>query len=642
MAYKKFLFLGTTGVITEQDVTADGIEVNSLKVNSLSTGVAHVDSSGVVSSSSIVTADIAAKAITNAKIDDGAVDTLQLAASAVTAAKLADDAVETDKIKDLAVTFGKLAGSIPDSKLDQISTAGKVANSATSATSANTSSAIVARDASGDFSAGMITADLTGDVTGNASTASKWFSSISVGFAGGDVTGSFSGLDGSGDISNVNLTIGALKVTNSMLAGSIEDSKLNQITSSNKVADSALSSNVALLNANSQSFTGTAPAFSNALSVGAPTLAAHATTKTYVDDAVAAATSGLDYKQEAKWYFDLANAGGSKAALIAGIDAMGGSVPFVAGDRALLNDSAGANVDVGIYVFGGSAGAWTLTRSSDFAAGSSAAGAWIYCLDALGPSGTVSLDTAYVCPTEANVGQAIQFVVYAAGKTYTGTAPIVVTGTAISLDSGNGLEVSANKLTVKASAVSAISVGSGGVAVEVDDSTIQIVSNELAFKSLPSQFKVNGTATSANVTAANLSTLADGAAQDATSLHHHEAQLMSLDRDSGQAAFDAGTAVISNSSGKLIRADKSAGKCIGLSYLDDSGAVLVASSGEIVAASGIWTSSAPSNGEAVYLGASGKLAKYADLGSGDYVTKVGRLVAGNKIAVAIQDVGLRA
>lgn len=57
--------------------------------------------------------------------------------------------------------------AIADSKLATISTAGKVANSATTATNANTASAIVARDASGNFSAGTISAALTG----NASTA---------------------------------------------------------------------------------------------------------------------------------------------------------------------------------------------------------------------------------------------------------------------------------------------------------------------------------------------------------------------------------------------------------------------------------------------------------------------------------------
>jgi hypothetical protein len=52
------------------------------------------------------------------------------------------------------------ATAIADTYLATISTAGKVANSATTATSANTSSAIVSRDSSGDFSARNITATL--------------------------------------------------------------------------------------------------------------------------------------------------------------------------------------------------------------------------------------------------------------------------------------------------------------------------------------------------------------------------------------------------------------------------------------------------------------------------------------------------
>jgi len=50
------------------------------------------------------------------------------------------------------------SAAIVDTKLATISTAGKVANSATTATSANTASSIVARDASGNFTAGTITA----------------------------------------------------------------------------------------------------------------------------------------------------------------------------------------------------------------------------------------------------------------------------------------------------------------------------------------------------------------------------------------------------------------------------------------------------------------------------------------------------
>ena len=50
------------------------------------------------------------------------------------------------------------SAAISDTKLATISTASKVSNSATTATSANTASAIVARDGSGNFSAGTITA----------------------------------------------------------------------------------------------------------------------------------------------------------------------------------------------------------------------------------------------------------------------------------------------------------------------------------------------------------------------------------------------------------------------------------------------------------------------------------------------------
>ena len=61
------------------------------------------------------------------------------------------------------------SAAIADTKLATISTVGKVLNSATTAASANTASALVARDALGNFSAGMITANLTGNVTGSVS-----------------------------------------------------------------------------------------------------------------------------------------------------------------------------------------------------------------------------------------------------------------------------------------------------------------------------------------------------------------------------------------------------------------------------------------------------------------------------------------
>jgi hypothetical protein len=69
----------------------------------------------------------------------------------------------------LNITDAKVSESagIVDTKLATINTAGKVTNNAVQATDANTANRIVARDGSGNFAAGTITATLSG----NASTA---------------------------------------------------------------------------------------------------------------------------------------------------------------------------------------------------------------------------------------------------------------------------------------------------------------------------------------------------------------------------------------------------------------------------------------------------------------------------------------
>lgn len=58
------------------------------------------------------------------------------------------------------------SAAIADTKLATIATAGKVANSATTATSANTANSIVMRDALGNFSAGTISGNFSGNGTG--------------------------------------------------------------------------------------------------------------------------------------------------------------------------------------------------------------------------------------------------------------------------------------------------------------------------------------------------------------------------------------------------------------------------------------------------------------------------------------------
>jgi len=159
----------------------------------------------------------------------------------------------SNTISDIANANIASAAAIADTKLGTISTANKVQNSATTATSSNSGSAIVSRDSSGNFSAGTITASLTGNVTGNASTATTLATARDFQITG-DVEASSVSFNGSGNVTlNTSIATGVIvnadinasaaidktkisgtaitaadtgTVTNTMLAGSIANSKL--------------------------------------------------------------------------------------------------------------------------------------------------------------------------------------------------------------------------------------------------------------------------------------------------------------------------------------------------------------------------------------------------------------------------------
>jgi hypothetical protein len=97
-----------------------------------------------------------------------------------------------------------------------------------SATSANTASAVVSRDSSGNFSAGTITAALTGNVTGNASGSSgSCTGNAATATTAGTVTtaaqtaitsvGTLTGLTSSGAVSITNATASSSKTTGALI-----------------------------------------------------------------------------------------------------------------------------------------------------------------------------------------------------------------------------------------------------------------------------------------------------------------------------------------------------------------------------------------------------------------------------------------
>jgi hypothetical protein len=150
------------------------------------------------------------------------------------------------------VTNGMLAGSITDSKLSTISTAGKVANSATTATSANTNSAIVARDGSGNFSANLITSNLTGNVTGNltgnASGSAATLSTARDFQLTGDVEAAAVSFNGSTSVNLVtSIATGSIVNADVNASAAIAKSKLNlggTITSADLVDGTIVNSDI--------------------------------------------------------------------------------------------------------------------------------------------------------------------------------------------------------------------------------------------------------------------------------------------------------------------------------------------------------------------------------------------------------------
>jgi hypothetical protein len=130
--------------------------------------------------------------------------------------------------------------AIVDTKLATIATAGKVSNSATTATNANTANAIVARDASGNFTAGTITANLTGTASSNVRQgggAGQMPNVLYIGWLGGqlglqvDATdfGSTWPINASSVVTNANLTGDVTSVGNatSIAAGVIVNADVN-------------------------------------------------------------------------------------------------------------------------------------------------------------------------------------------------------------------------------------------------------------------------------------------------------------------------------------------------------------------------------------------------------------------------------
>jgi hypothetical protein len=138
-------------------------------------------------------------------------------------ASLPDGAITSAKIADGAIVDADVnaAAAIADTKLATIATAGKVSNSATTATNANTAIAIVARDGSGNFSAGTITAALAGNASTVTTNANLTGDVTSV----GNATSIAAGVVVDADVSaSAGIAYGKLALTGSLVNADVNAS----------------------------------------------------------------------------------------------------------------------------------------------------------------------------------------------------------------------------------------------------------------------------------------------------------------------------------------------------------------------------------------------------------------------------------
>ena len=283
---------------------------------------------------------------------------------------------------------------------------------AVDAASANTASKVVARDASGNFSAGTITAALTG----NASTASTLQTTRSIS-ASGDATWTVN-FDGSANATAA-LTLATTGVTAGTYTKITVDAK-GRATSGATASHSDLSAPTADTGWGGYKITGLAD----------PVNAQDAATKNYVDLAV----QGLDPKQSVK-VATTANI------TLSGTQTIDG-VALVAGDRALVKNQT-TTAQNGIYVVAAS----TWTRATDMDTWTEVPNAFVFV-----EQGTTQGDTSWVCSSDSG------------GTIGTTAITWFQFGSAAAYTAGNGLQLSGNTFSALMDG-SSLSVSASGVRI---------------------------------------------------------------------------------------------------------------------------------------------------------------------------------
>jgi hypothetical protein len=375
------------------------------------------------------------------------------------------------------------SAAIADTKLATISTALKVSNSATTATSANTASAIVARDGSGNFTAGTITANLTGNVsgssgstTGNAATATALATGRTIAITG-DLAYTSPSFDGTGNVTAAGTlaTVATAGSTGSSTAIPIVTINAKGLTTSITTAAvvapaGTLSGNTLAAGVTASSLTSLGTIASLTATAGTiattPTASTDIANKLYVDTVA----QGLDAKASCV-------AATTADITLSGAQTIDG-VSVVAGNRVLVKNQT-LSQNNGLYLC--ASGAWTRTTDADTWDELTSAFTFI-------EQGTTNGDCGFVCT--ANAGgtlgtTALPWSQFSGAGTFTAGTGLTLTGSVFSLTSPVAVANGGTGLTSLGSGVATFlgTPSSANLAAAVSDET---GSGALVFASSPS------------------------------------------------------------------------------------------------------------------------------------------------------------
>jgi hypothetical protein len=640
-----------------------------------SAGTITADLTGNASSATYATSAGSAATATNA----GHATTADSATTATNAghATTADSATTAGSANsaDYATNAGSAATATTATNADHATSADSATNATSATFAASAGSAATATNADHATSADSATSAGYATSAGSALTATSADSATTAGYAtsaGSATTAGYATTAGSATSAGNASTADQLTTARTIsLSGGVSGSgnfdgsaPLTISTTVDSVGDGALSSNVALYDA-------ATPSFSSKLGVGTPTASDtnSAATVGFVIQQVQDAVSGVDYKQECQYFFDGINPGLDLASLLTiintGVTFQGmtfGPIngTFHVGDRLLL--LSGTATESGIYVFGNTQspptdGHWTLAYASDFKAGTDAAGAYTFCVQQFQPNPQSanqnhidfsSFNTAYICSTpksSAVIGtDPLTFVVFGAPTVYTAGNGISISNNQISanLAGGSGINLSSNngQITISAGIGASNPLTSDGsnIGLSYDSATLGLSGSSLTVSGVPSMFKIGGTGTSTTVSAANLDALTGSNAQP-TTLHAHSRVQIAL---SDSTSIGAGYAVAFNGA-TVTPATQNDGKFVGI-VVESGASAYVATSGSVVVAS------APTGagvGDNVYLDNGGNLCAFGNLPSNKYATKVGKYLGGigpagaPMISISVQEFGIK-